>query len=537
MIRLSPIKGPSYNIESIYDLLLAEIAGQRGRWDISLVNYIRQARATRDPQVIERAALIAGYMRAHHAASELAILWAEAEPDNPQAQILAAEQLLRSSRMNEALEHVDRALLANPAYPLDDFIQTSRILSSQQRNKLSAELQIRAEEAQKNQNLWFAVAQLHEQNGDFEAAEKACRQVLRTDRKHLEAKMLLGHLMLQQQHPIEQVTRYYGKVSRQHSDSKRAGITYARLLAQSEKKRAAQKQYRKLAARFIDDKDLIMSVALIAMENDMPSDARYYLEKSIYNGHRADEAYTYLGQMYASDEKFEQAISSFESVSTGPHYLGARLQIAQLHSQSGDIEAGLEEIKSIRAQLPSDIEQLYMLESDILIKAARLHEAMLALNDGLMIFKNSSNLLYSRAMLADRMGNTDKTESDLRIILENNPNNPVALNALGYTLADKTDRYEEALQYISQAIALQPDDPAVIDSMGWVQYKLGNIDLALEYLQRAYDMFPDHEVSAHLGEVLWVKGRKTRAREIWNRGLQDHPDSQLLKHVVSQFTQ
>jgi tetratricopeptide (TPR) repeat protein len=125
----------------------------------------------------------------------------------------------------------------------------------------------------------------------------------------------------------------------------------------------------------------------------------------------------------------------------------------------------------------------------------------------------------------------------MRRILANDPDNVRTKNALGYTLADKTDRYEEALVYITSAYEKTPDDPAVIDSMGWVQYRLGNLDIARQYLEQAWEMTSDSEIGAHLGEVMWQQGDYEAARKVWEKASESSPDNAVLQDTLKRFNQ
>ncbi|MCB1848460.1 MAG: tetratricopeptide repeat protein, partial [Halieaceae bacterium] len=141
--------------------------------------------------------------------------------------------------------------------------------------------------------------------------------------------------------------------------------------------------------------------------------------------------------------------------------------------------------------------------------------ALAVINEALQQMPDSTALRYARAMLAEELGDLALLESDLRRIIAEEPDNATAMNALGYTLANRTRRYEEAYGLISQALALQPNEPAIMDSMGWVLYRMNRNEEALDYLARAYAAFPDPEVAAHLGEVLWVSGDTGKAMQVW----------------------
>ena len=158
------------------------------------------------------------------------------------------------------------------------------------------------------------------------------------------------------------------------------------------------------------------------------------------------------------------------------------------------------------------------------------------INEGLEQYPNDLNLLYTRAMLAEKRDDLAQLETDLRYIIQREPEHAMALNALGYTLADRTTRYEEARELIEKAHQLNPDDPAILDSLGWVNYRQGNLDEAERLLRQALEKFPDHEVAAHLGEVLWAQGKQRDARRVWRDALSATPDSPILRDTLLRLT-
>jgi len=179
--------------------------------------------------------------------------------------------------------------------------------------------------------------------------------------------------------------------------------------------------------------------------------------------------------------------------------------------------------------------RIYVAKGELLRLARRYEESMAVFNTALDIVPGNNDLLYARALVAERLGNIDQLEKDLRFILKTEPDNAHALNALGFTLADQTDRYEEAYEYLKRAIEIMPDDPAIIDSMGWVHYRLGNYDEAIRLLRKALARFDDSEIAAHLGEVLWVTGQQEEARGIWQKALKKSPDDPVLLKVMQRF--
>jgi tetratricopeptide (TPR) repeat protein len=167
----------------------------------------------------------------------------------------------------------------------------------------------------------------------------------------------------------------------------------------------------------------------------------------------------------------------------------------------------------------------------------RYSDAMDVYGTALDIVPGNTDLLYARALAAEKVGRIDILEEDLKAILVTEPNNAHALNALGFTLADQTDRYEEAYDYLKRAIEIMPDDPAIIDSYGWINYRLGNYEEAIRLLRNALSRFNDGEIAAHLGEVLWVSGNREEAKIVWQKALKKSPDDSLLQEIMDRFIQ
>ena len=181
--------------------------------------------------------------------------------------------------------------------------------------------------------------------------------------------------------------------------------------------------------------------------------------------------------------------------------------------------------------------RVYIAEGEILNSFKRYSEAFKLYTDALKDLTDNNRLLYARALTAEKLGEIDLAIKDLTSIVKREPQNAQALNALGYTLIDKTSRVEEGLDYVKRALELEPDDPAIHDSMGWAYYRLGKYEEALKYLRRAFAKLKDAEIAAHLGEVLWVAGDHAAAQKVWNAALQHAPDDDLLLNVMQKFSE
>ncbi len=256
----------------------------------------------------------------------------------------------------------------------------------------------------------------------------------------------------------------------------------------------------------------------------------YFLDLIKRNTRLAD-AYFELGRIEEQRGDYAKANEWYERVTSDDRYLTAQMRIGVVLAKAGDTTAVSQHFDTLRRKDPKNSINLYLAEAEALREGEHYQEAFDTLDRALALHTNDKDLLYARALVAERLDRVDVLERDLRAILASDPKNGQALNALGYTLADRTDRHQEALGYIEQALVLLPDDPAVLDSMGWVQYRLGDNTKALQYLRRAYQRNPDAEIAAHLSEVLWASGQREEAKKIWREALTKTPDSSHLRKL------
>ena len=204
-------------------------------------------------------------------------------------------------------------------------------------------------------------------------------------------------------------------------------------------------------------------------------------------------------------------------------------------AKQGDLAGARRYLEGIKSQNDPQRVQVALAQEQILREAKQYRAALEALNAAIKTVPDDKDLLYARALVAEKLDMFDVTELDLRAILKKDPKNVNALNALGYTLTDRTTRYQEALELLQQAMTLKPDDAFIMDSMGWLQYRLGNNAEAVKYLKHALEIRNDAEIAAHLGEVLWVMGNHREAESVWNRALLETPDDEALNGVIKKF--
>lgn len=511
--------------DSFYDLLVAEFALRRQVYDVTLENYTKQAARLRDPGVSAHTTHLAQFMQRGDAALSSAQLWLELEPDNAEANNTVASLLAQQGKSAAALPYLvvveQQTGEANFPMLLNGFSQ----LNEQQRTELVSGIDKLATQYPQNTRLLLTQALIHAEYRQFDLALDELDTLLDLEPEQPQAVLLEARILAEQN-----ADKPYARLQRVLEDNpgaKRLRLQYARMLTRTDLA-AAREQFEILLEQSGQDSDLLFSLALVNREIGDNEAAQTYLQQTVELGQRTDEAYYYLGRIAEDNSDPQGAITQYMAVGVGPEYLAANSRIGVILVEQGELDRSRAWFDEQRERIPPLSEQLYGLEADILTRANATKESMKLLNQALQEKPSSISLRYARAMLSEQLDDLEFMEKDLRIILAADPNNATALNALGYTLADRTTRYTEALDLISRALALQPNEPAILDSMGWVLFRKGQYDESVAYLSRAYAEFPDAEVAAHLGEVLWVKGDTEEAMVIWRAALLRDPASPIL---------
>jgi len=524
----------NFSQETLLSLLIAELAGQRNRFDIALENYVEQANATQDAGVAERGFRIAEYLGAEQPALETSLLWAKTAPENIDAQRAAAVQLARAGRYDESMTFMEQVLQRQGDTHFDFLALSAAETDPDTRAGLLQSFNRLQAKYPDNSQLQFGKALLLQQNGQPREALELLEQQPSKDRPI--ASILLHARLLQSLERNDEALPLLEKGIEQYPDDKRLRLTYARLLVAEDRLDEAKGEFASLLQQNPDDDDLRFSLALVCLEAKAWKEAIVYLEELVERGSHSEAAHYNLARAYEELGDTASALIEYALVGPGNDYLPAQARQSELLFKAQRAEEAAERLRQARESQPDYAIQLYLIEAEAWSKQQDTERAWQLIQQGLEQFPEDLNLLYTRAMLAEKRDDLALLERDLRFILEREPDNAMALNALGYTLADRTTRYAEAKQLIEQAHQLNPEDPAVLDSLGWVNYRLGNLDEAERLLRRALQEFPDHEVAAHLGEVLWAQGKQKEARKLWLEALKQQPDSPILRSTLLRLT-
>ena len=519
--------------DALYQLLVAEVAGYRGEYSTALEKYVDMALKTRDAGVAQRAAMLAVYLKRYEEALTTSKIWVEQEPDSIEARRYLSEQLLRIGDMEQAIVHMEAIKSLGGLANFESFAYSAANMDDEGREVLLEAMSRMLAEYPGDEQLMFSKAVLLEQSGQLEEALQLANQLL-VSKKDINV-IVLKVNALKDLLRTDEALIFLESTLEELADKRRLRLIYARMLFEAERLVDAEKQYEQVHQQAPNDSDILFALALISMEQGKDESAKGYLNQMIRFNRRANEAHYYLGSIADKNDETPQAISEYKMVGPGREYLAAQVRIAALLADQDRLDDARAHLENQRANNPERYNRLVMIEGQLL--SERGHEAEFFELLETVIQKQPENveLLYFRAMTGQSLGRLDVLEQDLLRVIEIDPGNADAMNALGYTLADQTDRHDEALVLIERALEIKPNEAAFIDSLGWVQYRLENYKDAVTNLRKALSLFDNDEVAAHLGEVLWVSGEQQEARNVWQKALDARPDSDILKRVIKRF--
>lgn len=525
-----------FDQDTLARVIIAEMAGQRGHNDRALEDYLALARDTHDLGIIRRASRIATFMGNPRAATEMTQLWLQQEPDSVEAYQTQARQMLVLSRYGDALESMNTLL--DMGSPIDFRLIPARLESDAEaglyRRGLIADLMALSQRHPGEVSMRLALAQLYQQNDQTEEALILVRALAAEMDNPVDIILLEVELLEALGRSQDAVARLRSGV-KLHPDDQQMRFQYGRALVSMADFSGASEQFAALVALDPSDYDMLYSLALINLEMNHLREAQVHLENLVAAGHRSDDAHYYLGFIHNQYNESDEAIDQYLRVDGGNNFLQAQRDLAELLVGQGRYPEARQRLQRLRYTAPDFNLPLISLEAGVLIGHNMTDEASRLLNASLLAYPDNLQLLYLRSVLSTNLNDLTLMEQDLRRMIEINPDDPTAWNTLGYVLADRTDRLDEAYQLILRASQLSPTDPAIMDSLGWVQYKLGMYEEALENLEQAFDSFPDHEVAAHLGEVRWMMGDRRGAMRQWRQALESQPQSEFVRETMQRL--
>ncbi len=527
----------SLSPELLHQLLVAEIAGQKGLHDQALDGYLGAAKQTRDPRIAERAAQIALYLKDDVKALEAAKLWRERDPENISAMKVAMMFQVKSGQLEQAYQQ----LVALQARSTDvDFgntlLDVVKVLVSHKEDQDALNLMAKVSETYPDKaRVHYAQAVLALQKKSRETALLAVSEALKLD-SDWEQALILKAQILADNGDQDQAEQLLSSALQNQPQNSNLRMVYTQFLVKSKKLPQAERQFKRIIKDDPDNKDAYFTLAMVQLQQDKPEQAKKSLKALLDQPGWRERAAYYLGRLEADNGQHKQALRWFDSVSRGPMVLDAQLNAALMLVELKQQQSALEKLKAAQKKFPKAGRRIYLIRAEIYSKAEDFQAAYDVLSQGLEEMPEQMELLYSRALIAERLDRLDLLEADLGRVLEKQPDNVNALNALGYTLADKTTRLDESQQYLERAIKLRPDDAVILDSYGWLQFRLNQLQLAEESLRKAHEKFPDPEIAAHFGEVLWVMGNRSEALKVWRAAEEREPNNRHLENIKQRFS-
>jgi len=526
----SPQKEEKTSIDPdvLFMLLTAELAGQRGQYDIALEGYMEAAKRVHDPRFAERAAMIALYMKDDKKTSEAVALWLRQDPKNQTARKIAALSALRAGDKKAAVEHLNVLLKVDPAGFENALLELAGVL--QKEGKITAvndALDTLSIQHPDQAEIYFMQSLLAMQKKDKNLAETKIQQALKV-RPDWDKALILQAQIAVFSGDLNKAKTLLKEASHKYPDNNKINKMFAQVLIKAEDYEEAIEVYQGIISADPKDIESQFALGLVYLQLDKEEPAEDIFNKLLEQPDWKYQASFYLGKIEEKRDHTKKALVWYDKVTDGPLVFDASISAISLLSKNKQFDEANSRLSLLQTKFPQQKLRLLLVQAELYSQQKQYEKAFNLLTEALVDLPDQKELLYTRALIAERVNKPDIVEADLKKILTMDPDNVEALNALGYTLLNKPDRYAEAEKYLQRALKLEPEAAVIIDSYGWLQFKLGNKEKALDYLQKAYEKQQENEIAAHLAEVLWALDRKDEAKKIFNKAFKDAPDDEYL---------
>jgi len=514
-------------------LLAAEVAGQRQQYGIALDGYLRAAALVKDETVIRRAMDIALFVQNGKKLQEAVGYWLEQNPKDLEAHTIKAVALILLKDEPAAVTQL-KFILEQDAEHFNRYIgQLIKSLNRPVDRKLSYQvIEKLSQEYPENVDVYFSLAYLDFVKGRYTQAKTNIERFLDVKTEDVKGLLLLAQIYIKQ----EKWNAAVGILKRtlEQKDSARVKEQMALLLLKQNKYAEAKEIFQDLHEQSPQNYAIRFQLALVLLQLGDNAEAKEHLLTLFKQESFKDQSAYYLGRVSARESKVNDAIAWFDEVN-GQYKYEARVGSVLVLIDDGQLDSALQRVKQIKENYSNKQSELSLIESDIYSRTNFYQQAFDVLSGALLKDAENEKILYARALIAEKLGNLEILEDDLKYILEKNPKEAVALNALGYTLADRTERYKEAKIYIERALALRPNEAVFLDSYGWVFFKMGELEQAYKYLSQAYEFEPQAEIAGHLVEVLFALGQRDEAQTLLKKGLKLYANDSYLLRLKQQY--
>ncbi len=532
-----PLPSVELTEDIMYKVLSAEIAYQRGDWQTGYVTMLGLAQQTRDPRLARRAAEIALSAKEADEALAAVRLWRTLAPHSDEATQYYLSFVILSDDLTEAKPLLEERLKEARA-------QTRGLLAFQIQRLLARAKDKNAAFALLEQVLapyldmpeaHLALAQSAFAKGDAERAHREAQTALRLKPDSELAALSLAQVTTDKTEAAKSLSEFLAR----HPKARDVRMAYARMLVEQKQYDKARREFELMLKEQPQDLTSLYALGVLSVQlNDFGVAEKYlatYLDLLSSNPDEErdpNQALLLLAQIAEERKDTDAVLKWLGQIEPGEAFLSAQIKRAQIIAKRGDMAQARQLLHELKVNGEREQTQVISAEAQLLRDANQLNAAMDVLKAGLKRFPDNTDLLYDYAMVAEKGNQLEIMETALRRIMQLAPDNQHAYNALGYSLAERNIRLEEAYALIEKALKLAPEDPYIMDSMGWVQFRLGRLKEAEDLLRRAYELRPDVEIAVHLGEVLWVKGQKADAQKFWRDAQTKDPQNDTLKSTL-----
>lgn len=537
-----PLPNADLTPDILFQLLAAEVAVQRGQVGAAAVAYLRLAEQTRDPRLARRAAELAIAEGAYDRAITAAKLWAETAPQSASARSTLETLYLSTGQFDKAEPLLDERMRAERAAGnlAEVYAHLQRaLMRAPDRMAALALIERVSAPDDKVVEAWLARAALANAADQSDKALASARRAYALAPDSEPVVVTLARLLQRSGNQDNEAIKLLQDFVSRRPTSAEARFQLARVYAQSGRLADAQTEMEKVQAAEPDNPTPLFSLAQILYESKQPAEAEKYLRRFVdlpANIQRDNAlAYLFLAQIAEDDKRNDDAINWLAKITEGNQYVPALSKRASLMAKANRFEEARGLLREAPVGNPRDRVALTIAEVQLLREANRHPEAFEVLDQALDKQPGNTELLYDHGLAAERVGKLQVMEASLRKLIAARPDSAHAYNALGYSLADRNIRLPEALGLIEKALALAPDDAHIIDSYGWVLFRMGKLDTAIEQLTKAYSVRPEAEIAVHLGEVLWAAGRVEDAKRYWREARGREPENETLKSTLARL--
>jgi tetratricopeptide (TPR) repeat protein len=530
--------------ELMYLVLVGEMQVQSGQAGAGYAMLLEAARQSADPALYQRAVNIALQSRSGDAALTAAKAWSSADKQAVEPLRVMLQIMLSMNRIESSASALEQLLDTTPDAQRNELIdlvgQTySRVSDHAAALKVVADaMRLWQRNSPNASSAWTALARVQLAAGQDEEGRQSAEKAL-TAEPSTPAAGLLAIDTFGSAHPIseEQLQRFLTNNPSQQA----VRMAYARHLLGTSRWADAENQLKQLTTESPNLAEPWLMLGALQLQDNRLSDAETSMKRFLSLSSTLDterqergntQAYLALAQLAEQRQNYSEAKEWLDRISSTENTLNIQLRRAGLLARSGNLDEARTLIQAIPARQESDVRAKVLADAQLLKEAGRTADAFEVLSQAVAQTPEDTELLYEQAMLAEKLGRFPDMERMLRKVMQISPNNPNAYNALGYSLADRHERLDEAKALIAKALELSPGDPFITDSLGWVEFRLGNMPEAARLLRQAMSARADAEIATHLGEVLWTMGERDAAMTLFQQGLRLQPGNATLLETM-----